>query len=96
VLFPSSTGSWIGFSAYSWLLEHVPTAKVATYAYVNPVVAVYLGWFFLNESIDVFMLTGTVVIIAAVALVNVSKLKGPKTNSALSEPDLPLVEPAGD
>ncbi len=89
-------GSWIGFSAYNWLLEHVPTAKVATYAYVNPVVAVYLGWFFLGEKIDSFMLAGTAVIIAAVALVNVSKLKGARKGTAFSEPDLPLVEPAGD
>ena len=37
-------GSWIGYTAYIWLLEHVPTSKVSTYAYVNPVVAVFLGW----------------------------------------------------
>ena len=36
-------GSWIGYTAYIWLLEHVPTSKVSTYAYVNPVVAVFLG-----------------------------------------------------
>ncbi|MBZ5522027.1 MAG: EamA family transporter [Acidobacteriia bacterium] len=90
-------GSWIGYSAYNWLLEHVPTAKVATYAYVNPVVALYLGWFFLNEKIDGFMLTGTVVIIAAVAIVNASRLKSVRKEEApLSEPSLPLVEAAGD
>jgi drug/metabolite transporter (DMT)-like permease len=37
-------GSWIGYTAYIWLLDHVPTSKVSTYAYVNPVVAVFLGW----------------------------------------------------
>src|SRR5215471_18351878 len=42
-------GSWIGYTAYIWLLEHVPTSKVSTYAYVNPVVAVFLGWLILHE-----------------------------------------------
>jgi drug/metabolite transporter (DMT)-like permease len=68
-------GSWLGFTAYIWLLEHVPPPKVATYAYVNPIVAVFLGWLLLSEKVDAFMLAGTVIIIAAVALVNTSKLK---------------------
>jgi len=53
-------GSWVGFTAYIWLLEHVPTPKVATYAYVNPVVAVFLGWLILSERIDAYILIGTV------------------------------------
>src|SRR4029077_19432145 len=68
-------GSWIGYSAYIYLLEHVPTPKVATYAYVNPIVAVFLGWIILHEQVDVFMLLGTAIIIASVALVNTSRLK---------------------
>ena len=95
ILYLVICGSWIGFSAYSWLLDNVPTPKVATYAYVNPVVAVYLGWLILNENVDGFMLLGTVVIVAAVALVNTSKLKIRKVDT-LSEPELPVVEPAGD
>jgi drug/metabolite transporter (DMT)-like permease len=62
-------GSWVGYSAYIWLLRHVPTAKVATYAYVNPVVAVFLGWLFLGESIDRYILAGAATIVTAVALV---------------------------
>jgi len=62
-------GSWVGYSAYIWLLRHVPTAKVATYAYVNPIVAVFLGWLFLGESIDRFILAGAAIIVPAVALV---------------------------
>ncbi|HWZ42213.1 MAG TPA: EamA family transporter [Candidatus Saccharimonadales bacterium] len=89
-------GSWIGFSAYNWLLEHVATAKVATYAYVNPVVAVYLGWLFLSETLDGFMLAGTAVIVAAVALVNVSKLRGSGKNAPVSERGQALAGPAGD
>jgi drug/metabolite transporter (DMT)-like permease len=68
-------GSLVGFTAYIWLLEHVPTPKVATYAYVNPVVAVFLGWLLRGERIDRFMLIGMMVIIAAVALVTTSKLR---------------------
>jgi drug/metabolite transporter (DMT)-like permease len=68
-------GSLVGFTAYIWLLEHVPTPKVATYAYVNPVIAVFLGWLFRAERIDHYMIIGMVVIIAAVVLVNTSKLR---------------------
>lgn len=67
-------GSLVGFTAYIWLLEHVPTPKVATYAYVNPVVAVFLGWLIGGERIDRYMLLGMAVIIAAVILVTRSKL----------------------
>ncbi len=68
-------GSWVGFTAYIWLLEHVPTPKVATYAYVNPVVAVFLGWLIAGERIDRYIIAGTVIIVAAVALVTSSQLK---------------------
>jgi drug/metabolite transporter (DMT)-like permease len=73
-------GSWLGYSSYIYLLEHVPTPKVATYAYVNPIVAVFLGWAILREKVDVFMLLGTAIIIASVWLVNSSKLKQPPEN----------------
>jgi len=69
-------GSWIGYSAFIFLLEHVPTPKVATYTYVNPIVALLLGWLLLHEHIDAYMLVGMVIIIGSVALVNTSKLKG--------------------
>jgi drug/metabolite transporter (DMT)-like permease len=62
-------GSWVGFTAYVWLLKHVPTPKVATYAYVNPIVAVFLGWIVLHETIDRYIASGSVVIIVAVAMV---------------------------
>jgi drug/metabolite transporter (DMT)-like permease len=62
-------GSLAGYSAYIWLLRHVPTSKVATYAYVNPVVAVFLGWLFLGESIDRNLVAGAAIIVPAVALV---------------------------
>jgi drug/metabolite transporter (DMT)-like permease len=82
-------GSWLGYSAYIYLLEHVPTPKVATYAYVNPIVAVFLGWIILREQVDVFMLAGTAIIIASVALVNTSKLKHPPAQEPPVEELLP-------
>ncbi len=86
-------GSWIGFTAYIWLLEHVPTSKVATYAYVNPVVAVFLGWLILHESVDVYIAAGTAVIIAGVVLVNSSKIH---KAAAPAEPELPACEAQAD
>ena len=82
-------GSWIGYSAYIYLLEHVPTPKVATYAYVNPIVALFLGWLILQEQVDVFMLVGTVIIIASVALVNTSKLKHAPVDIPVKRRDVP-------
>ncbi len=68
-------GSLVGFTAYIWLLEHVPTPKVATYAYVNPAVAVFLGWLLHGERIDRYMVIGMIVIIGAVIMVTTSKLR---------------------
>jgi drug/metabolite transporter (DMT)-like permease len=73
VLYLVVFGSWVGYSAYVWLLRHVRTTKVATYAYVNPVVAVILGWLILGEPIDRFMLAGAAVIVPAVALVTTAE-----------------------
>jgi drug/metabolite transporter (DMT)-like permease len=68
-------GSLLGFTAYIWLLEHVATGKVATYAYVNPVIAVILGAVFLHEKVDVFIVAGTAVIVAGVVLVTTANVK---------------------
>lgn len=62
-------GSIIGFTAYSWLLKNAEPAIVSTYAYVNPVVAVLLGWALANEALSLQMLFGAGVIIASVALI---------------------------
>lgn len=90
-------GSWLGYSSYIYLLEHVPTTKVATYAYVNPIVAVFLGWIILREQVDAFMLLGTAIIIASVWLVNTSKLRQAETETPVSEEICPkTVNVAGD
>jgi drug/metabolite transporter (DMT)-like permease len=79
-------GSWVGYTAYIWLLGHVPTSKVSTYAYVNPVVAVFLGWAIEHERVDHFILLGTAVIVVSVILVTSAKVKrkaAPETLSAM-------------
>lgn len=68
-------GSWIGYTAYIWLLGHVPTSKVSTYAYVNPVVAVFLGWLILHEPITPNILAGSAIVVASVALVTSAEVK---------------------
>ncbi|MGC1227250.1 MAG: EamA family transporter, partial [Candidatus Sulfotelmatobacter sp.] len=67
-------GSWIGYTAYIWLLKHVPTSKVSTYAYVNPVIAVFLGWLILHERIDRFIFAGSVIVLLSVILVTSAKV----------------------
>jgi drug/metabolite transporter (DMT)-like permease len=84
-------GSWVGYTAYIWLLEHVPTSKVSTYAYVNPVIAVFLGWLILHERVDRFILAGSAIVVLSVILVTSAKVK----EKTVAE-ELPAVETAGD
>ncbi len=84
-------GSWIGYTAYIWLLEHVPTSKVSTYAYVNPVVAVFLGWLILHERVDRYILAGSAIVVLSVILVTSAKVK-----EKAGVGKLPAVEAAGD
>lgn len=65
-------GSIAAFTAYNWLLRHVALSTVATYAFVNPVIAVFLGWSILSEEITGFVVAGTAVIVASVAFVVLS------------------------
>jgi drug/metabolite transporter (DMT)-like permease len=60
-------GSLVAYTAYVWLLQNAPISKVATYAYVNPVIAIFLGWSILSENITVTMLAGAAVIVCSVA-----------------------------
>ena len=75
VLYLVVGGSWIGYTSYIWLLGHVPTSKVSTYAYVNPVVAVFLGWLVLKEPVNRFILAGSAIIVASVVLVTSAKVR---------------------
>jgi drug/metabolite transporter (DMT)-like permease len=62
-------GSLVGFTAYVWLLRAAPVSLVATYAYVNPIVAVFLGWLILDESITLQMVAAGAAVVVAVALI---------------------------
>jgi drug/metabolite transporter (DMT)-like permease len=62
-------GSLVAFTSYTWLLQNAPISQVATYAYVNPVVALLLGWLILSEEITPLMGAGAAVIVASVAMV---------------------------
>ena len=75
VLYLVVCGSWIGYTAYIWLLKHIPTSKVSTYAYVNPVIAVFLGWLILHERVDGFIVTGSLIVVLSVILVTSAKVQ---------------------
>lgn len=62
-------GSLVGFTAYSWLLRHAPISVVSTYAYVNPVVAVWLGWALAGEALSARTAAASAIIIGSVALI---------------------------
>src|SRR3954447_5864768 len=64
-----TAGSLVAYTAYTWLLKNAPISRVATYAYVNPVVAIFLGWLLLDESITATIVVGATLIVASVALV---------------------------
>lgn len=94
VLYLVIFGSLLGYGAYVWLLQNVSIPKVATYAYVNPVIAVCLGWWLLDERIDGYIVAGSAIILGAVALVTSAKVhtRGGEQASAA----LPAVEGVGD
>ena len=62
-------GSLIGFTAYVWLLHHESPTKVGTYAYVNPVVAVLLGYFFGGETLGMRTVLGTLFVLVSVLVI---------------------------
>ncbi len=63
-------GSLLAFTTYSWLLKHYPPTLVATHTYVNPIVAVLLGWMFAGERITISIIASTALAMTAIALVN--------------------------
>ena len=87
-------GSLVGFTSYIWLLDHAPTSKVSTYAYVNPMVAVFMGWLVLRERVDAFILVGSAIIVTSVALVTSAKVKTRAPHDVSREHELPVE--AGD
>ena len=76
-------GSLCAFTAYAWLLKHAPISQVATYAYVNPVVAIALGALFVDEEVTGLMIVAAVVICASVA--GTIKQEAPQPQPAVAE-----------
>ena len=70
-------GSWVGFGAYVWLLKHTSPARLATYAYVNPVIAVILGALVLDEPVTLRVLWAGTFILASVVIVQWPKRGAP-------------------
>lgn len=73
VLYLVIFGSLIGYTAYSWLVNNAPARLASTYAYVNPVVAILLGWLIANETLSGRALTGSAIVIAGVVLMTLTK-----------------------
>ena len=71
-LYLVTVGSLIGFTAYIYLLRAVTPAKASTYAYVNPVVAVFLGWAIGGETVTARMLAAAAIILAGVAMISLT------------------------
>jgi drug/metabolite transporter (DMT)-like permease len=102
VLYLIVFGSFIGFTAYAWLLRATTPARVSTYAYVNPVVAVLLGWALAGEALTGRMLVAAAVIVTGVALITLARKPEPESTAPLppdcsdgAEPGLVLARARG-
>jgi drug/metabolite transporter (DMT)-like permease len=78
-------GSLVGFTAYVWLLHHESPTKVGTYAYVNPVVAVLLGYFFGGEGLGLRTILGTLFVLISVVVITTTPAKKPLVALAVED-----------
>ncbi len=78
-------GSILGFTAYVWLLHHESPTKVGTYAYVNPIVAVTVGYFLGGEAIGLRTILGTLLILVSVVVITTTRAKKPVAALAMEE-----------
>lgn len=79
-------GSIIGFTAYVWLIHHESPTKVGTYAYVNPVVAVLVGYFLGGETLGLRTILGTLFVLVSVVLITTTPAKKPLASLAVQDP----------
>lgn len=75
-------GSLVGFVAYGWLLHNAPISLTSTYAYVNPVVAVFLGWLLANEELSARIGIASAIIIGSVIFINLTRQASVRKESA--------------
>jgi drug/metabolite transporter (DMT)-like permease len=80
-------GSLIGFVSYGFLLQNAPVSLMSTYAYVNPVVAVFLGWLFAHEELNARIGVASAIIIGSVILINSARQRKVKTEPLQAVPD---------
>src|SRR5260370_11250325 len=78
-------GSIIGFTAYVWLIHHESPTKVGTYAYVNPVVAVVLGYLFGGETLGLRTILGTMFVLISVIVITTTRAQKPAANLAVKD-----------
>lgn len=78
-------GSVIGFTAYLWLIHHESPTKVGTYAYVNPVVAVLVGYFLGGETLGLRTILGTAFVLVSVVVITTTRAKAPVVTPAMEE-----------
>ena len=79
-------GSIVAFTAYVWLIHHESPTKVGTYAYVNPLVAVLVGYFFGGEAIGPRAIVGTVLVLVSVVVITTTPAKKRETEAWRGEP----------
>ena len=84
-------GSLVGFTTFVWLMKHCSPARVSTFAYVNPVVAVFLGWLLADEPVGPRMLIAAAIIIAGVAIITATR-----TRKIAKHPANPIVTGLAD
>jgi drug/metabolite transporter (DMT)-like permease len=98
MLTPSAVGAWVyltiigslvGFTAFVWLMKHCSPARVYTYTYVNPIVAVFLGWLILHEDVTARTFVAAAIIISGVAVITTAKTRPAKPPPAPA----PVCEP---
>src|ERR1700693_1672428 len=70
-------GAIVGFSAFVWLVYHVSPTKVGTYAYVNPIVAVLVGYFLGGEALSERTILGSLFVLISVAVITTTRAKKP-------------------
>lgn len=87
LLYLITFGSLVGFVSYGWLLHNAPVSLMSTYAYVNPVVAVLLGWLFAGEELNARIAVASAIIIGSVILINSARQFKVKTQPLQAVPD---------
>ncbi len=80
-------GSLVGFVSYGWLIQNAPVSLTSTYAYVNPIVAVLLGWLFAGEELNARIAVASVIIVGAVIMINLSRSPKTETREKMAIPE---------